>query len=227
LNESKKTWALMPVKAFDQAKTRLRATLTAGQCSALARNMAADVVIALQDAKLLHGISLLGSEPVVAEFAREMSCEFLAEDPESGLSANLDTGAGKLQREQVDRLLVVPGDLPMLHAADIDQLLSEHSGGLSVCPASRDGGTNALVISPPGAIKFCFGEHSARRHQEAAHAVNLPCRNSSHTAFSRDIDTPEDLIWFCQHSPPGLTSDYLTQTGICEKLLGSGTVAVA
>lgn len=217
----------MPIKAFGKAKTRLRPALTADQCAALARHMATDVVTALQSASTLQGITLLGEDPVVAEFAQDLDCDYVAEDSEAGLSANLDAAAGKLKLAGVDKLLVLPSDLPTLRAADIDRLLNDHTGGLSVCPASRDGGTNALVMSPPAAIRFCFGPQSANRHVEAANAAELRTERVSRDAFSRDIDTPDDLIWFCQHSSTGRAIDYLNGTGVCETLLGTDAAAFA
>ena len=227
MNKSGKIWALVPVKAFGKAKTRLRSALDAEQCAALARHMAMDVVTALQGANNLQGITLLGEEPMVAELARELGCDYLAEAADADLSANLDTAAVNLKLTGVDVLLVLPSDLPTVRAADIDQLLNDHAGGLSICPASRDGGTNALVVSPPGAIEFCFGRQSARRHIEAAAEAKLKNEQMSRAAFSRDIDKPDDLIWFCQHSSTGSTHDYLTRTGICETLLGTDMAALA
>ena len=227
LNKTEKIWALVPIKAFGKAKTRLHPALAADQCASLARHMATDVVMALQNVRMLQGITLLGEEPVVAEFARELDCDFLAETSGADLSSKLDNAADHLKLAGVDVLLVVPSDLPMLRAADIDQLLKEHKDGLSICPASRDGGTNALVMSPPGAIEFCFGRHSAKHHLEAADSAKLRTEKISHAAFSRDIDTPDDLIWFCQHPSPGHTSNYLNRTGICDTLLGTNTTALA
>jgi 2-phospho-L-lactate guanylyltransferase len=227
LNKANRIWALVPIKTFGKAKTRLRSALSNDQCAALARHMAVDVVTALRNASMLQGITLLGEEPVVARFARELHCDYLADAPGADLSANLDSAADYLKLAGVDVLLVLPSDLPMLRAADIDEVLNQHAGGLSICPASRDGGTNALVISPPGAIEFCFGRDSGRRHLEAAGAAELRSAQMTRAAFSRDIDTPDDLIWFCQHSSPGRTSDYLNVSRICEKLLGTDAPAIA
>jgi 2-phospho-L-lactate guanylyltransferase len=227
LDNSKKTWALLPVKAFDRAKTRLRPVLSTGQCSALARSMALDVIDALLTADCLGGVSVLGHGAQIARFARESNCAFIPEIPGSDLSARLDAAALKLGHDGISTLLVVPADLPMLQPVDVVRLMKAHSGGLSVCPATRDGGTNALVISPPGAIGFHFGTNSAQRHLEAARSVKLSCRPLSNTAFSRDIDTPDDLAWFCRHMAPGRTADYLNESGICDNVLGSDTAAIA
>jgi len=227
LNKTKKTWALVPIKAFGKAKTRLLPVLNANQCAALAQHMAMDVVAALKSVKNLQGITLLGEQPIVADFARKLECDYQAEASADGLSASLDVAAGDLKIAGVDTLLVLPSDLPTIRAADIDQLLNKHAGGLGVCPARRDGGTNALVISPPGAIEFCFGQNSARRHLEAANVAELKAEQLSCDAFSRDIDTPDDLIWFCQRYSTGSTADYLNKTGICETLLRTDAAAFA
>jgi hypothetical protein len=37
------------------------------------------------------------------------------------------------------------------------RLIEGHPGGLSLCPAARDGGSNALLLSPPTAMPFLYG----------------------------------------------------------------------
>ena len=227
MNISEKTWALVPIKTFDKAKSRLRSALSADQCATLARHMAEDVIAALQNAETIQGITVLGEEPAIAQFARELNCDFQTENSAADLSANLDAAAQRLKLAGIDTLLVLPSDLPMLRAADIDQLLSDHAGGLSLCPASRDGGTNALVISPPGTIEFCFGEQSARHHLDAANVAELATQIFSRRALSRDIDTPEDLLYFCRQSSTGCTADYLSTIRICETLSRTPAAALA
>jgi len=107
----------------------------------------------------------------------------------------------------------------MLHSQDIDGLLAEAGEGLCVCPAGRDGGTNALVITPPAAIQFRFGEESARHHLEAGEGAGLISKEIELNAFSHDIDTPADLLWFCRQAIFGRTADFLDQSGIRAKIL--------
>ena len=147
----------MPIKDFARAKSRLGETLTGEQCAQLAACMAADVIAALRGCTGIDHIVCLGEKAEIRAFATQHGCEFIQETSSDGLLANLNHAAQKLQDKGAQTLLIIPGDLPTLTSADLDKLLNHHHGGLTVCPAVRDGGTNALVISPPTGFGFFFG----------------------------------------------------------------------
>jgi 2-phospho-L-lactate guanylyltransferase len=214
LKDSATTWALVPIKDFARAKSRLAAVLTTEQCAALAACMATDVVTALRGCAGIDHVVCLGEEPQIRTFAAEHGCEFIAERPGAGLLANLDHAARQLQENGARTLLIVPSDLPTITPADLDTLLEKHHGGLTICPADRDGGTNALVISPPTGIGFLFGKQSCARHCRAAAAAKLEYRVLRTAAFSVDIDRPADLAWLCDVDPQGQTGRYLDQSGL-------------
>ena len=105
----------------------------------------------------------------VAEFVRSAGHQVL-HDNDAGLCDALDMAAAELAVRGFDTALILPADIPTVTAADIDNLLARHDGGLSICPAIRDGGTNALMCSPPDAVAFCYGKNSAERHIQQAEA---------------------------------------------------------
>jgi len=221
LKNSATTSALVPIKDFARAKSRLRPVLTAEQCAELAACMAADVLCALRNCTGIGQVVCLGEEPLIRAFAAKQGCEFIAERTGTGLSANLDLAARQLQDNGTRTLLIVPVDLPTIQAADIDECLNKHRGGLTICPAERDGGTNALVVSPPTGIGFQFGEQSCAKHIHAAKAAGLEHRVEDAPAFRYDIDIPADLAWLCDASPQGRTGRYLERSGLLEKIRGT------
>lgn len=214
LRNSATTWALVPIKDFARAKSRLAAVLSAEQCAALASCMAADVVAALRACTGIGHVVCLGEEPQIQTFAVEHDCDFIVEQTGAGLSANLDRAAQLLQGKGAQTLLIIPSDLPTITSGDVDTLLANHRGGLTICPAGRDGGTNALIISPPTGIGFQFGEQSCRRHHRAAEAAGLEHCIVHATAFSCDIDRPSDLEQLCRVESHGFTGRYLDQSTI-------------
>ena len=211
-------WALVPVKSLTAAKTRLRPTLSTEECAALALCMGRDVLTVLRDTRQVEKVNLLGSEANAKELSGEYDCEVIAEDRGSDLNSNLADAAQRLTRDGARTLLILPGDLPMLTTADIESVLNQHTDGVTVCPAARDGGTNALVVTPPDAIHFQFGKDSARRHISAAERAGLANRRLELPAFARDIDTPDDLRWFCQKAHAGLAADYVRASGIARRI---------
>ena len=58
-----KTWAVLPVKAFDRAKTRLSSVLASTQRESVARLMATEVLRALCSTREIDRILLLGQGP--------------------------------------------------------------------------------------------------------------------------------------------------------------------
>jgi 2-phospho-L-lactate guanylyltransferase len=221
------TWALIPVKEFDGAKSRLRETLSADECSGLALNMARDVAAAIVDADTIDGVSLLGSGPAIEKLASQLRCDCMEEFYDVDLSCNLGLAARQLAADGVTRLTIIPGDLPTLSAADIDEFIMRADGDLGLCEAGRDGGTNALVLSPPDAISFQFGDQSARRHLEAGVAAELATREIDLPAFKVDIDTTEDLMWLCKQPLTGHTADFLEHAGIRKRMLETEAAIVA
>ena len=60
------TWALVPIKPFASAKSRLEGLLTRAECARLAEEMARDVLRALHAAPDVSGIAMLSTEPKLA-----------------------------------------------------------------------------------------------------------------------------------------------------------------
>jgi len=227
-----KVVALVPIKGKSRAKTRLEPVLRAAECAALAENMTRDVLGALSTCSRLGGIILFGDGPGVSALATEFGCRVMVERPGAGLCRGLTAAAAQLAGEGVENLAVIHGDLPMLRQADVTTLLDLHHDGpggpnLTLCPASRDGGTNALVVTPPAALPFRFGHDSARKHVAAAAALGIRSRRISLAGFAHDIDTPEDLQRFCAHPVPGHTWDYLEHSGLYRRLRRPASVVLA
>jgi 2-phospho-L-lactate guanylyltransferase len=91
---------------------------------------------------------------------------------------------------------------------------------VTICPAAEDGGTNALLLSPPTAIPFLYGPDSAARHKAAAEAAGVPVRVVNIAGFARDVDSPEDLRWLAGQKIACATRAWLTASGISERWKG-------
>lgn len=197
------TWAVLPVKPFHRAKSRLRAALADSDCAALAEAMTRRVLAAAMAATRVDGCVLAGGRDAQA-LAAESGAAWLDDGNADSMAAAVNRAAEWLSRQGADTMLVLPGDLPGLQAADIDALLARHCGAVTLCRAARDGGTNALVLTPPTAIPAQFGIDSARRHLGAAAGAGLSCQQLVLPAFASDIDTPVDLPLAAGLGLPGM-----------------------
>jgi 2-phospho-L-lactate guanylyltransferase len=61
-----------------------------------------------------------------------------------------------------------------------------------IAPA-HDGGTNALVVTPPEAMLFAYGPDSCAAHQAQAEDAGLSCLVMPLTSLLYDVDRSSDL----------------------------------
>jgi len=93
----------------------------------------------------------------------------------------------------VKHLLIIHADIAVLQKAEIDQMIETAKKTSVVIAPSHDGGSNALLLSPPDAITPHFGYRSAAAHVEVAKITGKSYRCLYLPHLSHDIDRPQDL----------------------------------
>jgi 2-phospho-L-lactate guanylyltransferase len=188
-----RTIAVLPVKSFRAAKTRLAADLGVPQPE-LAEKMADGVLRALCAAPGLDRVLVVTRERVAMDLADELGAEIVEEDDLRGHSAAASLGVLRALELGAERVLLAAGDCPLLTTADVDDLLTRHSEPGVVILTDRHGtGTNGLLLTPPTAIPPSFGMGSRERHAELAHHAGVAWTVEEIDAFAFDVDTAEDL----------------------------------
>lgn len=185
------TWALVPIRSFSGGKRRLSSRLDASQRASLGEAMARRILHTLLDHPGLAGVAVVSADPLVRAWAVAQGATAFNE-PGAGLNVALGEAARKLQREGAASLLVVPADVPHLSAGDLAALV-DSSQDVTLVAASRDGGTNALKLTPPTLMPFCFGRHSAAAYRSVAIARGLSLCEPELASLSTDIDVVDDL----------------------------------
>jgi 2-phospho-L-lactate/phosphoenolpyruvate guanylyltransferase len=190
-----RTLAILPVKRFELAKTRLAEQLRPAQRRALAEAMVADVLSALIASPLLAGVVLVTNENSVADVGEAHGATVLADPSESGQSAAALVGVRHALDGGYERALLVPGDCPALDASALAALLEQTAvpPAVTIVSDRHGSGTNALLLTPPDAIKPAFGPDSFERHARAAADAGAAWSVASPPGLLLDIDTPEDL----------------------------------
>jgi 2-phospho-L-lactate guanylyltransferase len=93
-------------------------------------------------------------------------------------------------------VLVLPADLALLSAADIDALvaaLPEFGPGLVLAPDRHGSGTNALLARPAGVVGHHFGHGSFEAHSAAARDLSIACVVVETPGLALDVDSQDDL----------------------------------
>jgi len=188
-----KTLAILPVKSFGAAKQRLAESLGAGSREALAQAMFTDVLGALRRTEELDEIVVITSDRAADAAARGHGVVVLADTVQAGQSKAAQIGVHHALAHGFERVVLVPGDTPLVQPADLAGLLSRSAPGVSVVPDRHGTGTNGLVLAPPDAIEPSFGTDSCGRHLALADEAGVPVRMVEVAALALDVDTPDDL----------------------------------
>jgi 2-phospho-L-lactate/phosphoenolpyruvate guanylyltransferase len=196
-----RTAAILPVKRFDRAKSRLGQSVDDPLRAQLARAMVADVLDALARSSAIEQTYVVSCEPSVAQAAREHGALLVADDAELGQSAAVSLGVKRALADGIERALCIPGDCPALDPSELDALLTTAPGAgetasaaqVVIVPDRHGAGTNGLLLCPPDAIEPSFGPDSCQRHRALALAAGASWRIERTPSLLLDIDTGADL----------------------------------
>ena len=187
------TAVVIPVRAFEDAKSRLGAVLDPEErrdlverllrrtvAAALATEGVGDVVVVSPDPAVLSVAEAAGARPV--------------EQRSRGLNPALQEARGAID---ADRLLVLPADLPGVDVSALTALLvaGDAAGSPSVvlAPDRHGRGTNALLLDPPDVIDPAFGVSSRSGHAWLASSADAAFVEVAEV-LALDVDTPDDLL---------------------------------
>lgn len=189
-----RTLAILPIKSFARAKQRLDPEIDPQARRELAEAMLSDVLAALALVASLDGTIVVTAGGRARALAEAHGARVVG-DREEGHNAAATLGIEAALEHGAERVLLVPGDCPLLDPAEIEQLLARPAPTPSalIVPDRHGTGTNALLLSPPRALVPSFGPGSCTRHVAHATARGTLAEVVKVPSLALDIDTAEDL----------------------------------
>ena len=190
-----KATAILPVKRFGAAKSRLAGGIGRERREALAAAMLADVLEAISAARTVERTIVVTAEPRAADVAAAAGAKVVADRADEGHSEAALAGIAVAEAEGAACVVLLPIDCPLLDPHELDRLLTGvPERYVTVVPDRHGTGTNALVLAPPGAIRPAFGEGSCARHVAIAREAGTPYGIEELASLGLDIDTPADVV---------------------------------
>jgi 2-phospho-L-lactate/phosphoenolpyruvate guanylyltransferase len=192
-----KIFAIVPVKRFENAKTRLSSILDIDDRIRLSLLMLEDTLQTLSVVHLLARVIIVSADKRVKEIAVKYGANFLLEEKERGVNSAVALADSYCMKEAADATLVIPHDLPLLDSTDISkacELAENEFRCIVICPSLRYDGTNMLLRKPPFIIKTFYDTDSYNMHVKAATRLGIPIKQLFSKALMYDIDTPEDVL---------------------------------
>jgi 2-phospho-L-lactate guanylyltransferase len=192
---------VVPVKELTGAKERLAPVLSPELRRALALAMLEDVLAAVAGGDLA-GIVAVTVDPAAGRLARRYGARLVADGARDGHTGAVAAAARLLAAERRAGMLALPGDIPLVTADEIATLLAAHrrAPAFTIAPSHDEGGSNAVICSPPDAVPLRFGIDSFFPHLRAAEARGIRPTIVRLPGVALDIDNPEDLAAFARIS---------------------------
>ncbi len=213
-------WAVVPVKDFKDAKSRLVSVLDANERRQLSQTMLRDVLRAVSAVPRLAGTIVVTHDAEAAGIAGDFGARVLFEDNNRGPTEAVMLAVHWLAAKGHAGMISIPSDIPLVNPEEINHLLEAHgtAPALTITPARDGGGSNAIVCTPPDAIPLRYGENSFSGHLETAEQYGVPIKTAELPGIGLDIDKPEDLLVLVEKSSTSLTARYLIESGIARRL---------
>ena len=184
---------LIPVKNLSNAKQRLATVLDQPSRTELAHAMLTDVAEAVK-ASSCDDVALVTSDEFAVELARQHGFDVIRDNENVSETDAIEMATRLCESRGIDDTLVVPGDIPLIEAAEIRAIYeSAPESGTLLVPSHDKRGTNAVLRRPSSLFPLRFGNDSFMPHLAAAIAADKSCVVLSLPGVGLDIDTPEDL----------------------------------
>jgi 2-phospho-L-lactate guanylyltransferase len=193
-----RSWAVVPIRGLETAKTRLGRDLEADERVALVTELLRRTLVATRDARRIAGTVVVTMDAAAADLARRHRAIGLVERA-PGLNEAIDAARSLAVARGATAVLVLPADLPAASSESVDALIeaagayAAPSGLVALVPDRHGSGTNALLLSPPDLIAPAFGAVSRSLHERAARAAGARYVEID-SPLSLDVDTPADLV---------------------------------
>ena len=191
-----KVFAIVPVKSFENAKTRLEILLSTAERIKLSGMLLRRTIYVLKRTPGVHKILLVSSDNRTKKIARKYRVTFLEEDKESGVNSAINLADKFCINACADASLILPIDLPLILPEDISIICKsvlDDNNCVVLCPSYKFDGSNALLRKPCNIIGTSYDENSYLMHVLGGIRKNVKTKVLFVSRLMIDIDTVRDI----------------------------------
>lgn len=206
------TFAIVPVKTFENAKMRLSSMLDIEDRIRLSSLMLEYTLGVLVSVPSLTQVVVVSADKRAEDIAAKHGANFLREEKDSGVNSAVALADSYSMKEEAEATVVIPYDLPLLNAIDISRasnVAKNQSRCIVICPSVRYDGTNMLLRKPPSVISTFYDSDSYNMHVNSAINHGIPVKLYFSKTVMCDIDTPEDARQLAKEAGDAKTLKFL------------------
>ncbi|MFQ5782036.1 MAG: 2-phospho-L-lactate guanylyltransferase [Nitrosopumilus sp.] len=167
--------AIIPVKTFSNAKTRLE--LSPQKIEELCKVMLEEILHTISISPQIEKIILVTKEEKAIKIGKKFNTITIIDKKEESVNNAVALADKYLLENNFDASIVFPQDIPYIKTQDIDFMLNYKTppNFAIIVPSRRFDGTNALVRMPIDLMKTHYDEDSYKIHMNTAkeHTLNV------------------------------------------------------
>jgi 2-phospho-L-lactate guanylyltransferase len=192
--------AIIPVKTFSKAKTRLQ--LPSEKIEKLCGIMLEEILQVLSASPKIEKIILVTKEQKAIEMGKKFNTVTIVDEKEEGVNQAVSLTDKYLLENNFIASVVFPQDIPYMKTEDVDFILKHqlHPNFAIIVPSRKFDGTNALVRMPIDLMKTHYDDNSYRNHMLTAkeHTMNVAMVFVKRVML--DVDSQEDLEFLLEQN---------------------------
>jgi len=188
-------WAIIPARPLEEGKSRLASALSPAERLRLNETFYRQTLeTAAAVLGRTHTLAISRSAAMLA-IAEAMGIHTMLEEAPHGLNEALDQAASVARGHGAEGVLSLSCDLPFLGPEDLRAMIAaaRDGDGLAIGCDRAATGTNALLVSPVGAIPYAYGPGSFALHTGAAERIGRTMRVVRRPGLAFDVDDPDDI----------------------------------
>ena len=192
--------AIIPVKTFSYAKTRL--DLSSQQIEDLCKVMLEEILHTVSISTQIEKTILVTKEEKAIEIGKKFNTITIIDEKEESVNNAVALADKYLLENDFDASIVFPQDIPYIKTQDIDFMLNYKMppNFAIIVPSRRFDGTNALVRMPIDLMETHYDEDSYKIHMNTAKKHTLNVAMVFVKRIMWDIDNTEDLKFLLEQN---------------------------
>ena len=200
-----RTGAIVPVKTFSKAKTRLN--LSCEKTENLCKIMLEEVLQTISQSDIIEKITLVSKDESAFKIGKKYDVVEIYDDKEQSVNSAVAMADKYFLNEGFDATIVFPQDIPLMQIEDIQTLYDFQmcEKCVLVVPSRRFDGTNALFRSPVDVMETHYDEDSYKIHLTTANNKSAKSALVLIRRIMLDVDEPEDLQTILKYSKPSIS----------------------
>ena len=192
--------AIIPVKTFSNAKTRL--DLSPNKKEKLCEVMLEEILHTISISPQIEKTVIVTKEEKAIKIGGKFNAKIIIDEKEESVNSAVELADKYLLENNFHASIVFPQDIPYIKTQDIEFMLNYKAppNFAIIVPSRRFDGTNALVRMPVNLMKTHYDEDSYKIHMNTAKEYTLNVAMVFVKRIMLDVDNDEDLEFLLEQN---------------------------